>query len=201
MRFRSILAPRPRNAARHHEGATSKRRRRPRPGWGPWPFSSRKGAPGMREGRKAHRKPTRSQRPSISLACDRASSRPRKARGVPGFASANPARGSMGPGSATPVRQPGGCCVAPRGDIHAPEALLLRSLPQPMGAGSSRPLSPARRVFMPHEGSVPRLQGRKTLASLLGQRPRERPPRDGKPTANDGATARRKRAWRTETAE
>jgi hypothetical protein len=112
-----------------------------------------------------------------------------------------PLAGAWGPGSATPVRQPGGCCVAPRGDIHAPEALLLRSLPQPMGAGSSRPLSPAWRAFMPHEGSVPRLQGRKTLASLPGQRPRERSPRDGKPTADDGATLRRKRAWRTETVE
>jgi len=29
-----------------------------------------------------------------------------------------------------------------RGDIHAPEAQALRSFPQPMGAGSSRPLCP-----------------------------------------------------------
>jgi hypothetical protein len=35
----------------------------------------------------------------------------------------------------------------------------------------------------------------------MGARPRERPSRDEKPAANDGATQRRKRVWRTGTAE
>jgi hypothetical protein len=54
---------------------------------------------------------------------------------------------------------------------------------------------------MLHEGTVPRLQGRKTLASPPGSRPRERSSREENPTANDDATLRRKRVWWTETAE
>jgi hypothetical protein len=54
---------------------------------------------------------------------------------------------------------------------------------------------------MSHEGSVQRLQGRKTLASLFGSRSRERSVRKAKPTANDDATLRRKRVWRTEAVE
>jgi hypothetical protein len=41
---------------------------------------------------------------------------------------------------------------------------------------------------MLHEVAVSRLQGRKTLASPPGTRPRERSPREEKPTANDDAT-------------
>ena len=72
------------------------------------------------------------------------------------------------PGSAMPIGQLGGCKIALWGDIHTPETLPLRSLPQPIGAGSSRPLSPLPSELMPREGQVPRLQGRKTLASLHG---------------------------------
>jgi hypothetical protein len=54
---------------------------------------------------------------------------------------------------------------------------------------------------MLHEGTIPRLQGRKTLASPHGQRSRERLSREENLTANDDATQRRKRAWRMETAE
>ena len=51
---------------------------------------------------------------------------------------------------------------------------------------------------MSDEGAVSRLQGRKTLASLPGSRPRERPYREENPTADDDATLRRERVWRME---
>jgi hypothetical protein len=54
---------------------------------------------------------------------------------------------------------------------------------------------------MSDEGVVSRLQGRKTLASLPGSRPRERPYREENPTADDDATLRRERVWRMETVE
>ena len=54
---------------------------------------------------------------------------------------------------------------------------------------------------MSREGAVSRLQGRKTLASLPGIRPRERPYREEDPTADDDATRRRERVWRMETVE
>jgi len=60
--------------------------------------------------------------------------------------SAKPARGVRGPGSVMAVRQRGGCRATSQSDIRALEVLPLRSLPQPMGAGSSRPLNPLRRV-------------------------------------------------------
>jgi hypothetical protein len=54
---------------------------------------------------------------------------------------------------------------------------------------------------MPHEEAGSRLQGRKTLTSPLGERPRERLLGGEKPTTNDDAARRRKRVRRTETVE
>jgi len=88
-----------------------------------------------------------------------------------------------------------------RGDIHAPEAQALRSFPQPMGAGSSRPLCPLLSGLMPHEGTGASAARAKNPGIFPRPQPRERPPRDEKPTANDDATRRRKRLWRTEPVE
>jgi len=152
------------------------------------------------KGRKAGAGPSVMD-PANPLAHDRASSRSRKARGDPRLASVNPARGHLGPGSGTPVRQPGGCRAMSRGDIHAPEAQALRSFPQPMGAGSSRPLCPLQSGLMPHEGIGVSAARAKNPGISPRPQPRERPPRDEKPTANDDATRRRKRVWRTEPVE
>jgi len=69
-----------------------------------------------------------------------------------------------------------------------------------MGAGSPQPLiRPGGRTL--HGASMPRLQGRKTLASRLGSQPRERLRREEKPATNDDATLRRKRVWGSEAVE
>jgi hypothetical protein len=89
-----------------------------------------------------------------------------KAHGIPSLEALNPPSGFRDPGSANTARL---CRRVPSHDVerqHAPAALPLRSFPQPIGAGSLRPLAagePGR--TMSREGSVSRLQGRKTLAS------------------------------------
>jgi len=87
------------------------------------------------------------------------------------------------------VRQLGGCRIASRDDIHAPGTLPLRSLPQPMGAGSSWPprsASSADRAT--RTGRRSGCKGEKPWHLTPEKRPRERPCRSGKPTANDDAT-------------
>jgi hypothetical protein len=50
-------------------------------------------------------------------------------------------------------------------------------------------------------GWYPGCEGEKPWHPSPEKRPRERPPREGKPTANEDATPRRKRVWGTGTVE
>jgi len=198
--FRGILALRPRKCRKASRGRDVERRMRSSVWTRPVIIVFAEGCCGRAKAVRPAQAP-RSWCPAFLLACDRACRDHRRRVGVRVSRALTPLVNARVPGSAKRPGSIGGCRVAPRGEIHAPETLLLRSLPQPIGAGSSRPLSPLSSELMPYEEQVPRLQGRKTLASLLGPRPRERPPRDEKPTANDDATSRRKREWRTELAE
>jgi hypothetical protein len=160
------------------------------------------GCSGRAKGRKAPAGPSVMVVLRFRWPCDRAlKSRPWKARGVPHFVSAKPARGVRGPGFATPVRQPGGCRTTSWGDIHVPEALPLRSLPQPIGAGSSRPLNPPCAGPCRTKDRCLGCKGEKPWHLRPGSRPRERPSREENPTANDDATPRRKRVWWMEAVE
>jgi hypothetical protein len=125
----------------------------------------------------------KSENPSLRL-------NPWKARGAKVIANTKPARDNSKPRLRNPSsvarRLPGR--IAKR--HHAPAASTLCSLPQPMGAGSSRPLSPPRWASCHTEERCSGCKGKKTLASQLGSRPRERPYREEKPTANDDAIGR-----------
>jgi hypothetical protein len=84
---------------------------------------------------------------------------------------------------------------------RAPVVLSRSVLPQPMGAGSVRPPDPLRAEPCRAKGRPHGCEGEKPWHPSPDKRPRERPPREGKPTANEDATRRRKRVWGTETVE
>lgn len=193
---------RPRNAVRRYEGATPSEEQEP-PAWTrSWVFRFVARVLRVSERSQGRARAPRSKYPPVSSVHDRAiKSRPWKARGALIPRALTPPEGRQGPGSAMLVGQPGGCTADSRGDMHAPEPLVLRSLPQPMGAGSHRPPGPRKRA-------PSRAKGRRL--GCKGEKPWHLSSDPGRANGRPGTRSRRrtmtphqrrKRVWRMETAE
>lgn len=156
--------------------------------------SSRQGCSGREKGRKLNIEPLGGGVADYSLARDRALRACLVSVAPDGHAliesvegawslalvSANPARAKQGSGPAVKARQ----------TRRLPGHAAGRHARARGAASSFAPSADRRRASaanwcsssdgaMPHEETVTRLQGRKTLASLPGSWPRERPPREG----------------------